>query len=130
MDDTRDPAACGQCGKPIAPQQRGRPRRWCSDACRKAAQRARNRPAVDERRRAAQLAVARAEASRAWKHLQATAGETQALAGAVLAAASGDPAGLETALAEFGAAARELADLARRHAAAARRADDLGMSQE
>lgn len=126
MDETQDPAACGRCGKPIAPQRRGRPRRWCSDACRKAAQRDRDRPGVEERRRSARLAAARAEASRAWRRLQETAGETRDLADAVLkAAASGDPGALDTALAEFSAASRDLADTARAHSDAARRSASL-----
>jgi hypothetical protein len=35
------PTVCRQCGAPLAQAGRGRPRTYCSDACRRAAQRAR-----------------------------------------------------------------------------------------
>jgi hypothetical protein len=35
---------CGRCGGAIAAKPTGRPRRYCSDACRQAAYRSRSRP--------------------------------------------------------------------------------------
>jgi hypothetical protein len=106
-------AVCGRCGKPLEQLGRGRPRLYCSDTCRKGAQRDRQRPAIAERKRAAGLATARATAARAWGPLEETAHETEELAAAVLSCAAGDDRGdLDTKIGELRAAVNELARLA------------------
>jgi hypothetical protein len=49
LDDeqTAGEPRCGWCGGPLVRQARGRPRRWCSARCRRAAQRPKGRN-VDE----------------------------------------------------------------------------------
>lgn len=122
MNDTAG-AVCGRCGTPIEQQNRGRPRLWCGDTCRKAAQRDRDRPVLTARRLTGQLAMARADAARTRRQMQDTARETGALALDV--AAAGTTAELDAAIAALNAAALKLAALARRHADATRRAGDL-----
>jgi endogenous inhibitor of DNA gyrase (YacG/DUF329 family) len=104
---------CQRCGKPLERLGRGRPRLFCSPACRKGAQRDRDRPAADERRRAGQFADARAEAARAWRPLEEAAQETADLAGAVLAYATDeDRASLLAKIGELRAAVGDVARLA------------------
>lgn len=111
MDDATP--ACQKCGKPLEQLRRGRPRRYCSDACRSAAQRDRGRPAADERRRAGQLADVKAEAARAWRHLEEATQETADLAAAVLAYATDDDrTSLLAKIGELRAAVNEVARLA------------------
>jgi hypothetical protein len=106
-------ATCARCGKPLGRLIRGRPRLYCGDACRKAAQRDRGRPAAAERKRAEHLADARAAAARAWRPLEKTSEETAELAAAVLAYAAGDTrADLTGKIGELRAAVGELARLA------------------
>jgi hypothetical protein len=108
-----DGAQCQRCGKPLERRDRGRPRLYCDAACRKGAQRDRARPAADERRRAGQLADAKAEAARAWRPLEEATQETADLAAAVLAYATDDDrASLLAKIGELRAAANEVARLA------------------
>jgi hypothetical protein len=93
--------------------RRGRPRAWCGDACRKAAQRDRDRGAALDRRQAAELATARAQTARTWRPLEAASEETAELAARVLACATGtDRDRLAAVLGELRAASAELARLA------------------
>jgi hypothetical protein len=85
---------CQRCGKPLERLGRGRPRLYCSDTCRKGAQRDRDRPAADERRHAGQLAGAKAEAARAWRPLEEATRETAELSAALVAAAAGNDRGV------------------------------------
>jgi hypothetical protein len=108
-----DGAQCQRCGKPLKRRDRGRPRLYCNAACRKGAQRDRGRPAADERRRAAQLADAKAEAVRAWGPLEEAARETADLSAAVLAYATDDDrASLLAKIGELRAAVNDVARLA------------------
>jgi len=110
-----DGVQCQRCGKPLERRDRGRPRLYCDAACRKGAQRDRARPAADERRRAAQLAAAKAQAAWAWRSLTSVTGETADLSEALVPAAAGqDRAALDLAVAELQAAVAD----AVRHASA------------
>jgi hypothetical protein len=105
--------ACGRCGKPLGQRARGRRRLYCGDACRKGAQRDRGRPVGGDRRRAVQIATARAEAARAWRPLEAAARDTADLSAALVAAAAGnDRAALDKAIGELRAAVSDAARLA------------------
>ena len=108
-----DGVQCQRCGKPLEQRDRGRPRLYCDAKCRKGAQRDRARPAADERRRAAQLADAKADAARAWGPLEEATQETADLAAAVLAYATDvDRASLLAKIGELRAAANDVARLA------------------
>ena len=115
-------AACERCGKPLEQLRRGRPRRYCSDGCRKAAQRGRDRGAALDRRRAAELATARATTARTWRPLEEASMEAADLAAAILAYAAGDdPGALAVKLGELRAAVDALASLAEAYCHAAQR---------
>jgi hypothetical protein len=106
-------AECERCGKPLEQLPRGRPRRYCTDSCRKAAQRDRDRGAALDRRQAAGLATARAVTARTWRPLEAASMDAADLAGRVLALAAGDDReGLDAAIGELRAATAALASLA------------------
>jgi hypothetical protein len=108
-----DGAQCQRCGKPLERLSRGRPRLYCNAACRKGAQRDRGRPAAGERRRAAQLADAKAQAAWAWRSLTSTTGEAADLSDALGVAAAGqDRAALDIAVAELRAAVADAVRMA------------------
>lgn len=114
-----DVARCGApyCGQPLTPAATGRRPRYCSVNCRQAARRARVRAEEADAARAAQLAEARAAASRLWRPMEAAAfHDVPDIAALVLSCAS-DPgrprAELAGAISRLDQAAAALARMAR-----------------
>jgi hypothetical protein len=111
------------CGRPLARKATGRPPKFCSGNCNKAAQRARARAAEAERARAAQLAVARAAADRLRRPLEEAGFRTVAEAAALVVSCAADQdrprAELDQAVTRLLGAAGDLAGIAREFRAAA-----------
>jgi uncharacterized Zn finger protein (UPF0148 family) len=101
------------CSRPLVRLGTGRPPRYCGPNCRKAAQRARDRAADNDRQRAEQLAGAQETAARTWRPLEEASRDTEELAAAVLSYAAGaDRRDVAAKLAELHQAVRQLEHLA------------------
>ena len=119
------------CDRPLSRAAAGRRREYCGSACRKAAQRVRDRQAAAERQRAIRLADATSAAVRSWLPLQRARREIARLADAVLAYADGDDRqDLEAKLAGFREACSRLENLAAEHFEAAALAGQLGGTRD
>jgi hypothetical protein len=116
-----DVARCGApyCGQPLARAATGRRPRYCSANCRQAARRARVRAEEEAAARAAQLAGARATASRLWRPLEGAAyHDVPDLAALVLSCAADldrPRAELSDAVSRLDHAAASLARMAREY---------------
>jgi hypothetical protein len=101
VGESKAAGTCGQCGGPVQVAGTGRPRRWCGQACRQAAYRARHA----EGRPAGDAVQARGLAS-------SLASAARLLAHAVASPAAGDEAARQEAADQAAAALAALAGLA------------------